>query len=82
MVREPAGELDCESAKLEPRPMSDKVIPIDRGSSCEWAKLIDKLRRVGLESQARRLQMAVNMLPPKERCGLPAEPFAADSRET
>jgi len=82
MVREPAGEVDCESAKLEPRPVFDKVIPIDRGLSCEWAKLINKLRRVGLESQARRLQMAVNMLPPEERRGLPAGPFTADSRET
>jgi hypothetical protein len=44
--------------------------------------LINKLRRVGLDSQARRLQMAVNMLPPEERRGLPAEPFTADSRET
>ena len=40
-----------------PRPAL--VIPIGRGSPCEWAKLINKLRRVGLESQARRLQTAV-----------------------
>ena len=82
MVREPAAEVDRESTKLEPRPVFDKVIPIGRGSSCEWATLISKLRRVGLESQARRLQMAVNMLPPEERWGLPAEPLTAGSRET
>ena len=82
MVREPAAEVDCETAKLEPRPVLDKVVPIDRGSSCEWAKLINKLRRVGLESEARRLQMAVNTLPPEERWGLPAEPLIAGSRET
>ena len=82
MVREPAGEVDCDSAKFERRAVFDKVVPIDRGSSCEWAKLINKLRRVGLESEARRLQMALNMLPPEERWGLPVEPFTAGSRET
>jgi hypothetical protein len=82
MVRQPAAEVDCESTKAAPRPVFDKVIPIGRGSSCEWAKLINKLRRVGLESQAQRLQMAVNTLPPGERWGLPAEAFTADSQET
>ena len=80
MVREPTGEVGCESAKSEPTPVFDNVVALDWGSS--WAELISKLRRAGLKSQARRLQMAVNMLPPEERRGLSAGPFSADSRDT
>jgi hypothetical protein len=44
----------------------DNVIYFDR-PSCEWAKLIRKLRWIGLDEEARRLALAVSTLPPEER---------------
>jgi hypothetical protein len=35
--------------------------------SCKWAKLIRKLRWIGLEDEARRLELAVRTLPAEER---------------
>jgi hypothetical protein len=35
--------------------------------SCEWTKLIRKLRWIGLEDEARRLELAVRTLPAEER---------------
>jgi hypothetical protein len=44
----------------------DNVVYLDR-SSCEWAKLIRKLRWIGLDDEARRLALAVSTLPTEER---------------
>ena len=33
----------------------------------EWAKLLRKLRWVGLDEEARRLELALSTLPPEER---------------
>ena len=51
---------------------------IDRQSSREWAKLIRKLRWIGLEDEARRLELAVGTLPPEERGSVSVGPFSTD----
>lgn len=44
----------------------------------EWSKLIRKLRWIGLEDEARRLETAVSTLPPEERGSVSAGPFSTD----
>ena len=44
----------------------------------EWAKLIRKLRWIGMEDEARRLQTVVSSLPPEERSTVSAGPFFTD----
>lgn len=44
----------------------------------DWAKLIRKLRWIGLEDEASRLQMAVGSLPPEQRGTVSAGPFSTD----
>ena len=44
----------------------------------EWAKLIRKLRWIGMEDEARRLQKVVSSLPPDERGTVSAGPFFTD----
>ena len=51
---------------------------IDRQSLHEWGKLIRKLRWIGLEDEARRLEQAVSTLPPEERGSVSAGPFSTD----
>jgi hypothetical protein len=53
-------------------PVEDERVPRD------WAKLIRKLRWIGLEDEARRLQLAVRTLPPEERGSVSAGPFSTD----
>jgi hypothetical protein len=50
----------------------------DRRSWHEWGKLIRKLRWIGLEVDARRLELAVSTLPPEERGSVSAGPFSTD----
>lgn len=52
----------------------DNVVYIDR-SSCEWASLIRKLRWIGLEEEAQRLELAVSTLPPEQRGSVSVGPF-------
>jgi hypothetical protein len=42
------------------------------------AKLIRKLRWIGMEEEAYRLQVAVRSLPPEERDTVSAGPFSTD----
>jgi hypothetical protein len=56
----------------------DPVISVNQRSSWEWAKLIRKLRWIGLEDDARRLELAVSTLPPEERGCVPAGLLSAD----
>ena len=49
-----------------------------KGVPQDWAKLIRKLRWIGLEDEARRLQAAVCMLPPDQRGTVSAGPFSTD----
>jgi hypothetical protein len=44
----------------------------------EWAKLIRKLRWIGLEDEARSLQLAVSTLPMEERGSVSVGPFSTD----
>ena len=50
----------------------------DRRPSHEWAKLIRKLRWIGLDDEARRLELAVSTLPPEERGSVSVGPFSTD----
>jgi hypothetical protein len=49
-----------------------------QASPGEWAKLIRKLRWIGLEDEARSLQLAVSTLPAEERGSVSAGPFSTD----
>ena len=51
---------------------------MNRRSSHEWARLISKLRWIGLEDEARRLEQAVSTLPPEERGCVSAGPVNTD----
>jgi hypothetical protein len=50
----------------------------DQQSSHEWAELIRKLRWIGLDDEARRLERAVSTLPPEERGSVSVGPFSTD----
>ena len=56
----------------------DNVIRIDNKPSWEWARLIRKLRCIGLENEARRLELAVSTLPPEEIGNVSVGPFSTD----
>lgn len=43
----------------------------------DWAVLILKLRWIGLDEEADRLQLAVSTLPPQARCGPSLVPLSA-----
>ncbi|MGB8897702.1 MAG: hypothetical protein WA322_00870 [Pseudolabrys sp.] len=49
-----------------------------KGQPQDWAKLIRKLRWIGMEDEACRLQMAVRSLPPDQRGTVSAGPFSTD----
>jgi hypothetical protein len=49
-----------------------------QASPSEWAKLIRKLRWIGLEDEARSLQLAVSTLPAEERGSVLAGPLSTD----
>jgi hypothetical protein len=52
--------------------------PLAQSSPGEWAKLIRKLRWIGLEDKARSLQLAVSALPAEARGSVLAGPFSTD----
>ncbi|HEY7662710.1 MAG TPA: hypothetical protein VH934_06270 [Xanthobacteraceae bacterium] len=51
---------------------------VGRLPSREWGKLIRKLRWIGLEDDARSLELAVSTLPPEERGSVSVGPFSTD----
>jgi hypothetical protein len=55
-----------------------RIRPASQSSPGEWAKLIRKLRWIGLEEEARSLQLAVSTLPAEERGSVLAGPFSTD----
>jgi len=57
---------------------ADNVLRVEQKPSCEWAKLIRKLRWIGLEDEARRLELAVSTLPPEDRGSVSVGPFSTD----
>jgi hypothetical protein len=54
------------------------VVSIPREASWEWAKLIRKLRWIGMDEEARRLEQAVSTLPPEQRGTVSSGPFSTD----
>jgi hypothetical protein len=46
---------------------NDHVVFLNQRSWWQWVTLIRKLRWIGLEDEARRLELAVSKLPPEER---------------
>ncbi len=54
----------------------ERAIPMEK-SSREWAKLIRKLRWIGMEGEARQLELALSTLPAEERA-VSAEPPSTD----
>jgi hypothetical protein len=56
----------------------DNVIRMVNRPSREWAKLIRKLRRIGFDDLARRLEVAMSTLPPEERGSVPVGSFSTD----
>ena len=49
-----------------------------KGVPQDWAQLIRKLRWIGLEDEACRLQVVVRSLPPDQRGTVSAGPFSTD----
>ena len=60
------------------RARESEAVSIDRQLPHEWGKLIRKLRWIGLDDEARRLVLAVSMLPPEERGSVSVGPFSTD----
>ncbi len=54
-----------------------KDVCVNKGPQ-DWAKLIRKLRWIGMEEEACRLETAVRSLPPDERGTVSAGPFSTD----
>jgi len=44
----------------------------------DWARLIKKLRWIGLDDEAARLELAVSILPLEERCEVDFDPTDTD----
>jgi hypothetical protein len=59
------------------RPYTDDLI---KGSQPpeDWSKLVCKLRWIGMEEEAKRLQLALRTLPPEQRGTVSAGPFSTD----
>jgi hypothetical protein len=55
-----------------------QIRPATQSSPGEWAKVIRKLRWIGLEDEARSLQLAVSTLRAEERGSVSAGPFSTD----
>jgi len=62
---------------MERRPLENEEASAIQPSH-DWARLIRKLRWIGLDDEARRLEQAVSTLPPEERGCVSAEPFSTD----
>jgi hypothetical protein len=56
---------------------AENVMVVDHHSR-EWARLIRKLRWIGLEEQAHRLELPVSTLPAEERGSVLAGPASTD----
>jgi hypothetical protein len=56
----------------------DNVVTLSDPPAREWAKLIRKLRWIGLEDEAKRLEQAVSTVPPEQRGTVSAQPFPTD----
>jgi hypothetical protein len=61
-----------------PTSADEQQFPNQQVSSTDLVKLIRKLRWIGMEEEALRLQRAVRSLPPEERGTVSAGPFSTD----
>jgi hypothetical protein len=55
--------------------------PESRQGPADWVKLVRKLRWIGLEDEARRLQLALRTVTSEEKCSLFPEPLCVDRVE-
>jgi hypothetical protein len=62
---------------MDPQHSEDMVTDAQRLPH-DWARLILKLRWIGLDEEAKRLESAVATLRPEERCGTLCGLFATD----
>jgi hypothetical protein len=67
-------EYARQGRRCEPSPES-------RRGPADWAKLVRKLRWIGLEDEARCLQLAMRTVTSEEKCGLFPGPPGADRVE-
>jgi len=58
--------------------MSDNVASIDQHGSREWVELIVKLRWIGLEEEAQRLQQVLSTLASEDKGTVAVGPFNTD----
>jgi len=58
--------------------MSTNMVSMEQHGSREWAKLIVKLRWIGLEDEARHLQQALSTLPLEENGIVAVGPLSTD----
>jgi hypothetical protein len=61
---------------MEPR--NGVAVPVSKSPPRNWEQLIGKLRWIGLEQEAKRLEAAVSTLPPEERGSVCVGPFSTD----
>ncbi|HET9718416.1 MAG TPA: hypothetical protein VFP60_19780 [Pseudolabrys sp.] len=57
---------------------SERQDDLERDLPQDWAKLIRKLRWIGLDDEAARLQQAACRLPPDKRETVSVGPFSTD----
>ena len=60
------------------RTLENEDASVYRQPPHEWGNLIRKLRWIGLDDEARRLELAVSTLPPEERGSVSVGPFSTD----
>lgn len=59
-------------------PRSEDMVSEAQRLPQDWSRLILKLRWIGLEDEAKRLESAVSTLRPEERCGTVCGLFSTD----
>lgn len=57
---------------------ADEIFSRARPLPRDWARLIQKLRWIGLDDEAARLESAVSNLPPEQRCDVTLDPADTD----
>ncbi len=58
--------------------LADEIAGEERPLPRDWARLIRKLRWIGLDDEAARLESAVSNLPLEDRCELKLDPVDTD----
>ncbi|MGD9922603.1 MAG: hypothetical protein AB7V13_14350 [Pseudorhodoplanes sp.] len=77
MERKHPGQSDTAMERSQEPPQAAGFAP-EEITSAELVKLIRKLRWIGLEEEARQLQIALNRFPPDQRAVLPSIPAECD----